>query len=154
MPTPTLLRRTVFLALLITGLLAGGAACAHFLAVPTPLPAERRSSDAETDQAYRQDGARHIYAALPMHIYKGRMPPLLYGIAITETDIDAEGNVIDVRLLREPAAAEVGPWIRSLIRRIGPFPSPVRLGRVTYTEIWLVHKSGNFQLDTLTEGQD
>jgi hypothetical protein len=24
---------------------------------------------------------------------------------------------------------------------------------VKYTDIWLVHKSGRFQLDTLTEGQ-
>lgn len=29
-----------------------------------------------------------------------------------------------------------------------------RLGRVTYTDTWLWHKSGRFQLDTLTEGQD
>jgi hypothetical protein len=25
---------------------------------------------------------------------------------------------------------------------------------VTYTDVWLWHKSGKFQLDTLTEGQD
>jgi len=25
---------------------------------------------------------------------------------------------------------------------------------VTYTDVWLWHKSGQFQLDTLTEGQD
>jgi hypothetical protein len=24
---------------------------------------------------------------------------------------------------------------------------------VTYSDIWLVHKTGSFQLDTLTEGQ-
>jgi periplasmic protein TonB len=148
------MRRTALFALLMTGLVICGLARGQFLVVPIPLPVERRSSDADSDQAYRKDGARHIYATLPTHIYKGRLPPLLYGIAITETDIDAEGNVIDVRLLREPAAAEVGPWIRSLIRRMGPYPSPLKLGRVTYTEIWLVHKSGNFQLDTLTEGQD
>jgi len=27
------------------------------------------------------------------------------------------------------------------------------MGRVTYTDTWLWHKSGRFQLDTLTEGQ-
>jgi len=31
---------------------------------------------------------------------------------------------------------------------------PERLGRVTYTDTWLWDKSGRFQLDTLTEGQD
>jgi protein TonB len=28
------------------------------------------------------------------------------------------------------------------------------LSQVTYTDVWLWHKSGKFQLDTLTEGQD
>jgi hypothetical protein len=28
------------------------------------------------------------------------------------------------------------------------------LGKVVYSDVWLWHKSGNFQLDTLTEGQD
>ena len=32
-------------------------------------------------------------------------------------------------------------------------PAPAKLGSVRYTEIWLVDKSGRFQLDTLTEGQ-
>ena len=103
---------------------------------------------------YKRDAAQHIYAALPTHIFKGRLPPLLYGIAITEIDVDATGQVLDVRLLREPAAAEVGAWIQRLVRRVGPFPAPAKLGQLTYTEIWLVHRSGNFQLDTLTEGQD
>jgi hypothetical protein len=30
----------------------------------------------------------------------------------------------------------------------------VNLRKVTYTETWLWHKDGQFQLDTLTEGQD
>jgi hypothetical protein len=30
----------------------------------------------------------------------------------------------------------------------------VRMGRVVYTDTWLWHASGKFQLDTLTEGQD
>jgi periplasmic protein TonB len=29
----------------------------------------------------------------------------------------------------------------------------VQLGSVTYTDTWLWDRSGNFQLDTLTEGQ-
>jgi hypothetical protein len=27
------------------------------------------------------------------------------------------------------------------------------MGKVTYTDTWLWHSSGHFQLDTLTEGQ-
>ena len=81
------------------------------------------------------------------------MPPLLYGIAIIETTIGPQGEVQDVRVVRQPAAAEVTPWAVDMIKAAAPFPAPSKLGSVTYTDIWLVHKSGNFQLDTLTEGQ-
>ena len=39
------------------------------------------------------------------------------------------------------------------VRAAAPYPAPVRMGRVTYTDTWLWEKSGRFQLDTLTEGQ-
>ena len=35
----------------------------------------------------------------------------------------------------------------------GPFPAPVHMRKVVYTETWLWHASNRFQLDTLTEGQ-
>jgi hypothetical protein len=89
-----------------------------------------------------------------MRIWKGRMPPLLYGVAIVETELDVDGNVIDVRFRRPPGAAEVAPWIAQMIRKAGPFPAPTKLGKATYVDVWLVHKGGNFQLDTLTEGQN
>jgi len=40
-----------------------------------------------------------------------------------------------------------------MIKKASPFPAPEKMGAVRYTEIWLVDKSGRFQLDTLTEGQ-
>jgi hypothetical protein len=40
-----------------------------------------------------------------------------------------------------------------MIKKASPFPAPARMGSVRYTDIWLVDKSGRFQLDTLTEGQ-
>jgi hypothetical protein len=129
-------------------------AAAKFAMVPSPLVGMPHPSQADNDRSYRIDGARHLYAAYPMRIYKGRMPPLLYGVMITETEIDGDGAIVDVRVRRPPAAPEVGPWVVAMIRKAGPFPPPARLGRVVYTDIWLVHKSGNFQLDTLTEGQN
>lgn len=128
---------------------------AQFKHVPMPLPASTlRASEAETELEYRVDAARRIYESFPMHIFRGKLPPLMHAIAITETDLDADGRVLDVRLVREPAAAkEVGPWVMELIRRVGAFPAPGRMQRATYTDIWLVDKSGRFQLDALTEGQ-
>ena len=138
----------------LAGWLSAPSVQAQFAMVPSPLVAAPQSSDADSDLNYKRDAAKHLYASYPMRIYKGRMPPLLYGVAIVETDVDAEGAVVDVRLRRPPAAPEVGPWILQMIRKAGPFPLPAKLGKVTYVDIWLVHKGGNFQLDTLTEGQN
>jgi outer membrane biosynthesis protein TonB len=131
-----------------------GAASAQFAMVPAPMQVERPASDADNPLEYRRDAARHLYASFPMRIYRGKMPPLLYGVAIVDVEVDAQGNVLDVFLRRPPAAPEVGPWVLSMIRRAAPFPMPARLGeKVGFSEIWLVDKGGNFQLDTLTEGQ-
>ncbi len=148
-------RRPSLPRLFAAGLLAWAAgASAQFAMVPAPLPPAQRPSHAESDKDYRADAARHLYATYPMRVYKGRMPPLLYGVAIIETEVDASGNVVDVRIRRPPAAPEVGPWIQQMIRKASPFPTPVKMERATYVDIWLVHRGGNFQLDTLTEGQD
>jgi len=57
--------------------------------------------------------------------------------------------------MRAPShAPEVMAEIERTIRQASPFPAPARLGRVVYTDTWLWDKSGQFQLDTLTEGQD
>ncbi len=141
-------------ALCLAGCLAALPVQAQFAMVPTPLAASPQPSEADSDQTYKRDAAKHIYASYPMRIYKGRMPPLLYGVAIVETDVEADGTVVDVRMRRPPGAAEVGPWIQQMIRKAGPFPPPAKIGKATYTDIWLVHKGGNFQLDTLTEGQN
>jgi len=101
---------------------------------------------------YREIGANHLYRAYPQRIKTGKLPPLLYAVAIVETEIDENGNVIDAVVTREPAAAkEVGPWIVSMIRAASPFPKPGQPTR--YRDIWLVDRSYTFQLDTLTEGQ-
>lgn len=142
-------------AALCLGALASTAA-AQFAHAPLPLPAPQlEASEAESPKAYRQDAARHLYLSYPMQVMRGKMPPLLYAVAVVETTLDATGKVLSVEFVREPAVAkEVMPWIQLLIERAAPFPPPARLGadRV-YTDIWLVDKSGRFQLDTLTEGQ-
>ena len=140
-------------ALALAGWLIATPALAQFNTTPPVGGAFQRQSAAETALEYRSDGARHLYAAYGKQIHKGKMPPLLYGVAIIETEIAADGTVKSVRVVRQPAAAEVGPWAVEMIKKASPFPPPARMGEVKYTEIWLVDKSGRFQLDTLTEGQ-
>lgn len=141
--------------LAVVTLVAWSPARAQFSAAPNPIRvAAEALSNADNERAYRRDGARHLYASYPGHIHKGKLPPLMYAIAITETEIDENGQVVNAHVVREPAAAkEVSPWVLQMIRQASPFPKPRRLGHVKYLDIWLVDKSGKFQLDTLTEGQ-
>ena len=88
-------------------------------------------------------------------IYKGRMPPLLYAIGVLQVEVDGRGEVKKLSWMRAPShAPEVVKEIERTVRAASPFPVPARMGHVVYTDTWLWHKSGKFQLDTLTEGQD
>ena len=114
-----------------------------------------RSSSAASPRAYREDGATHLYGLNVDRIYKGKMPPLLYAVGVLNVEIDRVGRVTRLDWMRAPRhAPEVVAEIERTIRQASPFPAPVRLGKVVYTDTWLWHKSGKFQLDTLTEGQD
>lgn len=114
-----------------------------------------RKSSATTPKAYREDGASHLYGLNADRIYKGRMPPLLYAIGVLNVHIDQVGRVTQLDWMRAPKhAPEVIAEIERTVQQAAPFPAPARLGKVVYTDTWLWHKSGKFQLDTLTEGQD
>ncbi len=119
------------------------------------LRGSARSSSAASPRAYREDGATHIYGLNAERVYKGRMPPLLYAVGVLNVEIDRVGRVTRLDWLRAPRhAPEVMAEIERTVRQASPFPAPSRLGKVVYTDTWLWHKSGKFQLDTLTEGQD
>ena len=117
-------------------------------AEPVPVSA------AATALAYRRDAASHLYARNQERIYKGMMQPLLYAIGVLDVDIDRQGQVTAISWRRAPShAPEVMAEIVRTVRAAAPYPVPARMGKVTYTDIWLWDKSGRFQLDTLTEGQ-
>jgi len=114
-----------------------------------------RSSPAATARAYRESGATHLYGLNADRIYKGRMPPLLYAIGVINVEINQVGIVTKLDWMRAPRhAPEVIAEIERTIKSASPFPAPTRIGKVVYTDTWLWHKSGKFQLDTLTEGQN
>ena len=123
-----------------------------------PIPAAQgsaRSSPAATPRAYRADGASHLYGLNAERIYKGKMPPLLYAIGVLNIEIDQVGRITRLDWMRAPKhAPEVIAEIERTVRSAAPFPAPTRMGKVVYTDTWLWHVSGKFQLDTLTEGQN
>lgn len=123
-------------------------------ASPPPEPAPHRVSAATNILDYRKDVASHLYTLHRDEIYTGKLPPLLYAVGVLQADIDKRGYVTGVRWMRAPShAPEVMAKIEAKIRAAAPYPAPWKLGAVTYTETWLWHKSGQWQLHTLSEGQ-
>ena len=147
--------------LVLQGMLLGAiaaaapSAMAQFSMVPTPTCKEPKASGNDVEQEFRIDAARHLYSCFPMRVYRGKLPPLLYGVMMVETELDATGNVVTVNVVRKPAADEVAPWVIAMIKRASPFPAPAKMagGTVRYTETYFVDKSGLFQAFSLTEGQ-
>lgn len=144
-------------AVLALGLAAGAAQAQFAMVPPAALPGPPAASQAADERAYRADAGRHLYQAYASRIFRGRLPPMMYAVMITDTELDADGTVRSVTVVRPPAAAkEVTPWVMALIRGASPFPAPSRIGEgagIVWREIWLVDKSGRFQVDSLTEGQ-
>jgi periplasmic protein TonB len=113
------------------------------------------ASPARDPKAYRHDAANHLYALNKDRIYKGRLPPMLQAVGVLELDIDRQGQVKKLHWKRAPRhVPQVMAEIERLARAAAPYPIPQNLSQVTYTDVWLWHQSGKFQLDTLTEGQD
>ena len=111
-------------------------------------------SVATTPMAYRQDAARHVYQRNAHRIFQGTLPPMLQAVGVLEVNLDRQGRVRSLNWLRAPRhAPEVMREIERTAREAAPYPVAQRLGYVTYTDTWLWHASGKFQLDTLTEGQ-
>ena len=127
-------------------------------ATPTPKPSTGSvaptSSYAGTPRDYRRDAATHLYAKYSSRIYTGKMPPMLHAVGVLQVEINGKGVVTGLHWMRAPShAPDVVAEIERSVRSASPFPAPVKMGRVTYTDTWLWDQSGQFQLDTLTEGQ-
>ncbi len=126
-----------------------------YLTAPVRAAAQKVSM-AKDPREYRLDVARYIYESYPRRIYHGRLPPLIHAVVVLETTVDERGQPKEVKVVRGPShAPDVTAAVREMTYQISPLPLPAKLGSsVKYTEIWLVHKDGRFQLDALTEGQN
>ena len=121
---------------------------------PAAVAAVPKPSGATSPLAYRRDAAAHLYALNADRIYQGMLQPNLHAVGVLDIDLDRQGQITTISWRRAPShVPEVMAEIVRTVRAAAPFPVPARMGRVTYTDIWLWDKSGKFQLDTLTEGQ-
>ena len=120
---------------------------------PPPEPEPEIVSHAASPRDYRQDGARHLYSKNSHRIFKGRMPPLLQGVGVMQLHIGRRGEVVAFNWMRAPSHPAAKAEIERTVMAAAPYPAPIRMGGVVYTDTWLWDKRGQFQLDTLTEGQ-
>jgi len=121
---------------------------------PTTLPATPPITAVHTPAEYRRLAARHVYEQHASRLYSGPMPPLLQAVGVLDIEIGAQGEVRGLKWLRAPThVPEVMRQIEQLVHRAAPYPAPLNLRSVTYTDTWLWHHSGRFQLHTLSEGQ-
>jgi protein TonB len=128
------------------------------LAPPAPVeiapPSTQPAAIALTPGEYRLQAARHVYAQHAAQVYNGALPPLLQAVGVLNVEIGAQGEVRSLNWLRAPShVPEVMRQIEQLIHRAAPYPAPQQVHGITYTDTWLWHKSGRFQLHTLSEGQ-
>ena len=137
------------------GMTDDGLLARPFGSIRTVLVASVNISPATTPLAYRKDAAAHLYSMNSARIMKGKLPPNLYAVGVLQVEVGPRGQVMATNWMRAPKhAPEVVREIERIVRAADPFPAPIRMGKVTYTDTWLWDKSGNFQLDTLTDGQN
>jgi len=136
----------------LTWTLAGSLLAAA--AAPAGAQALQTVSLASSAQGYRTDAARHVYNTYATQIYKGMLPPLVHAVVVIETEVDPAGNVREVRVIRSPShAPDVTQRVVAMVRQASPFPQPSKLGATKFMEVWMVDSGGQFQVHTLTEGQ-
>jgi len=124
------------------------------MGTPADAQTKRQVSLANDPNSYRSDAARHVYATYADQIYKGMLPPLVHAIVVVETEVDGAGNVQNIHAVRSPShAPEVTETVVAMIQNASPFPSLGQPRSMKFVEVWLVDRSGRFQLHTLTEGQ-
>ncbi len=125
---------------------------------PQPAPAPKPViplAKANDPFAYRLEMARYLYERYQDQVHSGRLAPLLKGVGVIEVTINDQGRVVKREWIRAPHhVPEVVSAIEQMIDSAQPYPAPRFATQTTYLQTWLWDRSGKFQLDSLSLGQD
>jgi protein TonB len=112
------------------------------------LPAPQRARD--WDQ-FRHLAALRIVAANPGRTYDGPAPDPLLAIPVLEVELDAQGAVRQVRVMRHPTQAKDTTQLAiDAVRRAGPFGSVAHLPPPwKFVEVFLFDDERRFKPRTL-----
>ena len=115
-------------------------------AAPTPAPAPYMRPARTVDEYKRQMGLR-LVAANPSITYTRRAPDMLMGIPILEVEVNADGSVRHISVVRTPAeAGETVQVAIDAVRRAAPFGDASQVPRPwKFLQVFLFDYDGRFK---------
>jgi hypothetical protein len=115
-------------------------------ALPLPPPVAARNWE-----EFRLQAARRLVAANPGRVYTGPVPEPLLAIPVLEVELNADGGVRAIRVLRTPTQArDTIELARAAVQRAAPFGAMSRLPRPwKFVEVFLFDDQRRFKPRTL-----
>jgi protein TonB len=115
---------------------------------PVTLPAPPRARNWDE---FRRQAALRLVAANPQHSYTGAVPEPLLAIPVLEIELERDGHVRHIKVLRYPTQALDTVQIAiDAVRRAEPFGDVSRLPRPwTFAEVFLFDDDRRFKPRTL-----
>jgi protein TonB len=127
---------------------AVAAAAAMQAAPPPALPAPTAARDWT---AFRRQAAQRLVAANPHAVYDGPVPDPLLAIPVLEIELERDGSVHRIRVLRHPTQARDTTQLAiAAVQRAAPFGSVAHLPKPwTFAEVFLFDEQRRFKPRTL-----
>ena len=115
-------------------------------AAPAPAPAPYMRPARTADEYKHQMGLR-LVAANPAITYTKRAPDILMGIPILEVEVNADGSVRHISVIRTPPeAGETVQMAIDAVRRAAPFGDPTQVPRPwKFLQVFLFDYDGHFK---------
>lgn len=120
---------------------------------PSPSSARPPAPTARSWDDYRRTAAQRIVAANPGATYNGRPPEPLLAIPVLEIELNADGSVRRIDVLRHPSQARDTTQLAiDAVRRAAPFGDVSRLPRPwKFSEVFLFDDNRRFKPRTLDQ---
>ena len=116
------------------------------MALPAPTAARNKDD-------LRKQAARRLVAAHPEHSYMGKPPQILLAVPVLEVELNADGSVKQVKVLRQPSQAKDTTQLAvDAIHRAAPYGDVSKLPKPwTFVESFLFDDNRKFKPRTLDE---
>ena len=130
---------------------APGAAARPLPPAPPPARGLPAPEAPRSTAQLREQAARRIAEANPALLYAGPVPEVLLAIPVLEVELNADGSIRRIEVLRQPRQAlDTVPLAIDAVRRAAPFGNVSRLPRPwKFTETFLFNDERRFKLRSL-----